>query len=707
MSVRAGLANVQRRDVGIRRAPVRSVETPPGEMLSPEDQQQLASEAERAKVESYNRFLQSQQFALFSPETQIEFVESLDLTPEQKAPVIESIKERVAAQKRMYEIVTFNPEEEIRKAPTFQTKYVQSQYAGTIKPGTPGATYFETGEGFKQLDWSKYSPEKQAMLQEYLRSEQYQRSLRLGLFIAAPLSVVAAPVAAGVGAGVSVGVSQAVKSLGGGGLLTPQEALMAAGEGAVFSAVSTGAVQALRLAGPGLKTAAGRVAFSTGLGAGIGTGVEYFTTGKITGAGTATGAAFGFAFGLAGEVAAYGARKVTSYYRGKAQSEIDAAYERQIRYNEAVLQGKVKGVTELWKPTGTQRFQMRFFKIAPRTEFAQQINVARIPGGDITFDLAGLKRVGMAGELWELGYVPKSALAAEHVPAPIKTAGKLPLHPVMFSWAEFKSDIAMANLNLELKQRLIEQGITEKGLPESQLAYDYRGETWWEKPSMEYALGKRIHYEWTSPFQQPLKARSPMKPFGEIKPETAAILKSSDIVSPGKIQTTMFSGATSGITGTKGAYGVITRGYAPQQWQGKPFYAVSRARGATMEEMMFLSVPKSGLAHPPKISALTFTGASAALVPISLSGAALKEELAAIQIQKQIPLLDITEVPTQIHEAPPLIPFTKPAPSSYRGLPGFKFEGVPVPSRKRGRREKTKGRKRVYPILIGEELLGW
>lgn len=329
LSVKAGLVNIERSARGIRRA-----QTPPAAVSEQTTSQARITAEEKAKVEKYNRFIQSKQFAHFSPETQIAMIESFDLTPEQKAPVIQAIKERVASQKALNAevraLAEFSPEREITAAPAVQQRFVTGSYAGTSTP-IKDKSFVETSQGIKMIDWSKYTPAQKTLMISHLEEQQTKRMLGLGLFVAAPVSFVAAPVTAAIGAGASVLVSQGIKSYSGGGLLTPEEALYSAGEGAVFSTVSSGLIRGLNLTGGGMRAAAGRIGVNTALGAGFGTAGEYLATREVTGEGAALGAGFGLAFGVAGEVAAAGASKVSSRIKTATENSLERSYRSSVK----------------------------------------------------------------------------------------------------------------------------------------------------------------------------------------------------------------------------------------------------------------------------------------------------------------------------------------------------------------------------------------
>ena len=327
MSVRAGLANVERGDVGVRRpqqqpaqqqqsnadleryntilesekfrnaTPLQQATTVASWNLTPEQRAPLmtaikARMQQQRQTSKYNRLLQSESFQQATPLQQLTTVASWDLSAEQKAPVVAAIKSRVQSQKDI-------------------AAQVKEQTATMKAPSTSSAT----PTGFTD-PISKQLFANIAGAQE-MQKNPARYALKKSTEIAGTTALLVAPAVAVPGALISTGISQAFKSVSGGGLLTGEEAGQAALGGAAFSVVGAGAVKALGVAGSGLRAAAGRVAVSTGFGAGVGAVGEYASTGRFTGEGALTGAAYGAAFGLIGEGARYGIGKVSSFVRGR------------------------------------------------------------------------------------------------------------------------------------------------------------------------------------------------------------------------------------------------------------------------------------------------------------------------------------------------------------------------------------------------------
>jgi hypothetical protein len=364
VSVRAGLANVQRGDVGVRRPqqPPQQAAGPDVErynaiLQSPEFQsatplQQLSTVASwdlpaetkapvvaaikanmqrQSQTAKYNQFLQSEQFKVMKPETQIAMVQSWNLTAEQKAPVVAAIKSRAQAQKDL----------------AAQTK------AQTATPSTGTAKPTFTDPISKQLFANIAGAQE-------MQKNPAGYALKKGTEIAGAAALLIAPAIAVPGALIGTGISQGIKT--GGQLIGKQPLTLLTGEetsqaflgGAAFSVVGAGTVKALGLAGAGLRSAAGRVAVSTGLGAGAGTVYEYAETGKITERGPLSGAAFGLTFGAIGEIVGYGAGKISTRAKSYVQRNIEAAYRQSVEsgtlFSPSILQRVGMKLTDVHVP---------------------------------------------------------------------------------------------------------------------------------------------------------------------------------------------------------------------------------------------------------------------------------------------------------------------------------------------------------------------
>lgn len=299
--------------------------------------------------------------------------------------------------------------------------------------------------------------------------------------------------------------------------------------------------------------------------------------------------------------------------KGRVQSMVDASYEQQIRFNEAVLQGQVKGVTEVWTPTGWQKVAMKVTGAMPKG-FAEQVNIARVTGGAGPMGLTEFQRIGSADDLFEFGFVPKSAMRVEMVRGPETAVAKPSGLPLYYGvGVEFLTEYEFLDLKHEVARAEMAQNdawkAANQGIPESQLAYDYRGPLRIENypVKMGYAKGKTVGGAWTPPYQQGptgftmktlwgSKTTGPSaigaeKGVGPITPAQALTVTMKPITA-----TSLVTGLTTQFT----AKSVFTSGYNPAVWQGTPFYA-SKGR-AMVEEIIYpLSYPRSGLPHPSKL----------------------------------------------------------------------------------------------------------
>ena len=404
MSVRAGLANVERGDVGVRRAqqqpaqqqqsnadlerynaileserfqhatPLQQLATVaswnlPAEQKAPLMASIKANMREQHKVKQYNRLLQSESFQEATPLQQLTTVASWDLPAEQKAPLIATIKTNMRQQ---WQIAKYNRSVQsmqpdagalpFEKQVAFSSKYMTGQYAGTSTPKPRDMGFVETDQGLKAIDWQGYTPTEREALRGYLVAEGRQRLLNLGLFVTAPLTFVAAPVAATFGAGVSVGVSQGFKAIQGGGWLTPGEALVSAGEGAVFSYIGSSAVRAMSYIAPkiatGLAGGASRIDKVIGLGsrALINAGVDAAQAAIISGGdveqikqATVFGGVFSVGFDVVGYAGAHLKGKVSVPKYGRVKVPLEGGGEAQWRGLYLSKGEKAKPLTGKWR----------------------------------------------------------------------------------------------------------------------------------------------------------------------------------------------------------------------------------------------------------------------------------------------------------------------------------------------------------------------
>ena len=147
--------------------------------------------------------------------------------------------------------------------------------------------------------------------------------LDTGIKVGGAVAFVVAPGIAITGALISVGMAQAFKASQGNGLITWDEGVQSASEGAIFSVVGGAVFKGVGLLGQtGAKIAgaipvesvlskvavsSAKVGINTGMGAGGSAIMEYASTGNVTLENVAAGAAFGAAFGAFGEFASVSA----------------------------------------------------------------------------------------------------------------------------------------------------------------------------------------------------------------------------------------------------------------------------------------------------------------------------------------------------------------------------------------------------------------
>lgn len=218
--------------------------------------------------------------------------------------------------------------------PIVQAKYVTSQYAGTRTDSLRGNIgYSEEGSGFRQITWSQYTPEEQEALRGFLAGETTKKLTNLGMTLAAPLAFVAAPVTAATGAGINVAISQGIKSYEGKGLLTGEEFLYGAGEGAIFSTGVSAAFKGIGLIPKVGQAIVGSPVGRVGVMSGIGSTVGYVTSG-FRPEGALYGAGYGALFGVGSEIIGYGigkaAPRVKASLQPRMQQSVDLSYRKAV-----------------------------------------------------------------------------------------------------------------------------------------------------------------------------------------------------------------------------------------------------------------------------------------------------------------------------------------------------------------------------------------
>jgi hypothetical protein len=266
VSVRAGLANVQRGDVGVRRPqqPPQQAAGPDVErynafLQSPEFQsatplEQLSTVASwdlpaetkapvvaaikanmqrQSQTAKYNQFLQSEQFKVMKPETQIAMVQSWNLTPEQKAQVIEAI--RPGSGKLSKTFGPMPPEPIIGVREPAQAETPMSLFGpkrSYYNPSTGVLTEeLPTRQGGKIYTQVKPATTAEIIAGKAVLSPQTSMALTGLNLVTVMAPAVAIPKVFGVGAAAGVGVGEAVKYGLTGKHLTVEESIGAAGVG--------------------------------------------------------------------------------------------------------------------------------------------------------------------------------------------------------------------------------------------------------------------------------------------------------------------------------------------------------------------------------------------------------------------------------------------------------------------------------------------
>lgn len=311
--------------------------------------------------------------------------------------------------------------------------------------------------------------------------------------------------------------------------------------------------------------------------------------------------------------------------KGRVQSMVDASYERQIRFNEAVLQGKVRGETAVWKPEdlGLVGNNKVLYELTgqpmPKVNFASQVNIARVPSGDAAMGMSGFQRVAVADDLFDFGFVPKSAMRVEYVrpPTPTTAIGKpsgLPLYygigggvltemEYLDMQRAVKQDLKIAEANEQ--NRLLKVDQSSGKFPKSTLDVDYNPMGFDNYPlDLAYAEGKTVSAAWAGPYQKGPTANLGMRPFTDLAKSAS---KGGGTPSAGPIKTVTTTKTPTLDVGTLSNLGsqfttktVFQTGFNPSVWQGVPIYG-RKGTAMSQEQEYVLDYPESGLPHPPKL----------------------------------------------------------------------------------------------------------
>lgn len=417
--------------------------------------------------------------------------------------------------------------------------------------------------------------------------------------------------------------------------------------GGVGSVVSGGANLATktlpvteRIAGFGVKTG-----LNAGLGAGANAGIEYAKTGRVTPENVAIGAGFGAGFTLAGEAAGLVGSKIVkpritdslsqSYEKtfstgemwkptlkqqalmkltgskpnspatqAKATEMLSESYKTQFKLNEAILTDKpmpqnIAGRTglEAWTPTAKEAEMMTFTGAKPKTP-APSINTARTIASE-SYSLGGLKRQIIADDMFDFSIAPKTSMRLENVPVTQSTAkGVLASNklPVYFGLGTVKTG-TFARFDEYHKEQPIQETPLEKGIPENQLGYDYRGPLSFKKPTAfeqiqqlgetKQTSGGKMKPLWESQGnkyptpQENFRSSSPISQVTSLQPKT---------------RTTSEAYAKNEFAASTAKTTTQTRNQFVTYVKAPPYYQNQRVREET--ETTFISVPNSGLKHP-------------------------------------------------------------------------------------------------------------
>lgn len=459
------------------------------------------------------------------------------------------------------------------------------------------------------------------------------------------------------------------------------------------------------------------IPFAAG-GVGVAEGVKRVTTGKDLTAEEAFAAAGVGELVGAGVIA--GSAYVNSRFaKPRVTESITKDYIAQQRLNEDILSGRVAGETKMWSPSTVQRIQMRITGAQPKS----------LAPGISTFGSAqdaaySMSMMEAESASFDFGFSPRSSFVGYNKgptpPSPPAVSSKFPLSPVMLSWQDYKNsirnDVKTAELNAEMRQRKIDQGI-----PESQLAYNYQGSLSFNNYPIkqEYAPGKFVSSAWRGPFQEPRGSNVGMGPlWNSVGSKAPSVGEPPKLASYGE------------------GYSVVLK--ATQRASAPSFTQGAGRQGIEEMETQFLSYPKSGLSAPPilgtkfvtrqepKVSPYQVSRVTPGFLNLQRSGLTPVSSFVVRQTQPQLvqqtpiqgsvfkisekAITTVTVVPVTTQTAKTVMvtgwPSSTKMASSFADF-GFKFEGPHMLSVGSRRRRGLYSKKQVYPILTAWEVLNF
>lgn len=386
--------------------------------------------------------------------------------------------------------------------------------------------------------------------------------------------------------------------------------------------------------------------------------------------------------------------------RPKVETSVTDSYITQQKLNENILAGKVEGETAIWKPSTMQRIGMKLTGAQPKS-LAPNIS-SFSTAQDVGYDLGMLEAENTA---FEMGYSPRSSFQGLNKGITPPSAPVAPSKlPVYFGLG---TD-TFAQVKEGDSQTIWEK--PEKGLPENQLAYDYRGPLGFKQPTafeQIAALKQQGGGGMKNIFNESPKAQAPNGAnlsYGEsgysvslVKEQTSGINFRNPLPNAATVQ------ATEEVQSFNYPSFSTARGMAQT---AKPMLAIRQTRTQALllnQVVIPTQANRQGARDLLDVGVVARQDSSLSFIPASI----LKEEL----VPSLMPMQDtiVSQVPQQ-KTTPGPEPFsfyraTSPSALNFDVPLGSKFLGgasdFPSPFTYRGLRS----RKRVYPVLSGKEAL--
>ena len=431
-----------------------------------------------------------------------------------------------------------------------------------------------------------------------------------------------------------------------------------------------------------------------------------------------------------------GARPNSEYLQNRAQNILTESYDAQAKANIELIKtdgyrnipfdvepnlevraamGQMEVQTESWQPTPKQAEMMQLVKVGPKPLPAQTVTAKAYLEDTMSFK--GMKAGAYGEDAFDLAFAPKSTLKTEYVnPVTVDAQGMVRRLPVYFGLGQpyqtgygNKAVFTEFKMNPEPKDR---QPL-EKGIPESVLDYDYQGPLSFKKPTA---------FEQISDIKP--EGGGKMKPLGgsigskapelEVASEPATYPYGSR-VSLAPIERT--SGGFSQLPQGGNVYDqeLVTLSY-PKSVIAQPQIlspTLSRQTETSIQMPRFFALTKNPQASNPlllnaQVSQISKTRQDSFIIPATVQALEVGQESEAMIIPQFKPA--VIQVPMPKQETTPFtdIPVIPKSGYTFPGLssPGFKYEGnasdMFIPPNRSG----LLSRKRLYPILLPEELFG-